>query len=332
MILLDVSPKRICGFNCFDNNIVMGVSNYLGRECLLSFLGEFDFTYTPLNEVNDLLDYNGLFTGEILHVPYMLSKLVGISLSCIEVNEKYRHSLLINKILFCINNKLPVGIGMDAYYLPWNPQRGILHRMHYFLIVGVDYCNDIFYCMDSYLSNEVIKVPISIVIEKCTKLYVVNDVYKERKCDFNAVIEEISLCLSNSGKASSCDKIRMFSHDILDKKFPTDNKKKVTDIGKSNFLFRLTDVANSRYAFLNGLHFLQEKISNIDLSTELEIALGLYKNWEKTKNIIIKGYLSGKIIPSLESAAALINKIASEEELVFNRLIDKKRLKDFEYD
>ena len=135
--LTNISPQKVDNLNCYDNNIIADISRFFQRDYQISLLGEFDFTYRNIDEINNLLDYNYIFTGDILYVPYMLSKFVGISLEHIETREKDNLIMVIERISSYIDNELPVGVGMDSYYLPWNPQYNILHRRHYFLIIGL---------------------------------------------------------------------------------------------------------------------------------------------------------------------------------------------------
>lgn len=191
-ILFNTTPKKVKTLNCYDNNIIADISRFFQRDYQISLLGEFDFTYRNIDEINNLLDYNDIFTGDILYVPYMLSKFVGISLEHIETKEKDNLIMFIERISSYIDTEFPVGVGMDSYYLPWNPQYNILHRIHYFLIIGLDLQENIFYCKESqkdgvYREYEIAKklgkkiIPVGIT--GFTSKYIFNLEFKNIKDD-----------------------------------------------------------------------------------------------------------------------------------------------------
>lgn len=313
-VLFNIIPKKVETLNCYDNNIIADISRFFQRDYQISFLGEFDFTYRNIDKIYNLLDYNDIFTGDILYVPYMLSKFVGISLEHIETREKDNLIMFIERISSYIDTQFPVGVGMDSYYLPWNPQYNILHRRHYFLIIGLDLQENILYCLDSYLSNKIQKIPISLIYSTFDRLIFVNKISKEKSYSISNIIENMKKCLLNSGKKFSCDAIRCFSKDIMNTRFLVDQKATGHVLENSNFLFRLTDVANSRYNFLQGLIYLKEKLSLDNLDDILENTYNVYKEWNTVKQILVKGYISGRVTESIKRASDLLKKIADNEE------------------
>lgn len=319
-LLTKISPQKVDNLNCYDNNIIADISRFFQRDYQISLLGEFDFTYRNIDEINNLLDYNYIFTGDILYVPYMLSKCVGISLEHIEIREKDNLIMFIERISSYIDTEFPVGIGMDSYYLPWNPQYNILHRRHYFLIIGLDLQENIFYCLDSYLSNKIQKIPIPLVYRKFDRLILINKISKEKSYSINNIMEDIQKYLLNSGKKFSCDTIRNFSKDIMNTRFFVDQKVTGHVLENSNFLFRLTDVANSRYNFLQGLIYLKNKLNLDNLNDSLEKTYNVYKDWNILKRILVKGYISGRVTESLKRASDLLKRIADNEETLLVEL------------
>lgn len=317
---IKIQPLRIKNLNCYDNNIIADISSFFKRDYRLSLLGEFDFTYRNIDKTEELLDYNDIFTGDILYVPYLLSQLVGITLEHIEIKERGEYANFIEKILIYIENKIPVGVALDSYYLPWNPQYMILHRRHYVLIIGVNYKEKIFYCLDSYLSDNVQKIPIDIIFNKHDRLVLVKKLEEEKDFSIDSVINNLILCLSNSGKSECCDGIRNFSKDIIRKKFLVDKNVSGTILENSNFLFRLTDIANSRYNFLQGLTYLIEKFRLNNMDDVLEETYNVFIEWEIIRRIITRGYISGRVSNSLQRAAEKLKEIADKEEDILNKL------------
>lgn len=88
----------------------------------------------------------------------------------------------------------------------------------------------------------------------------------------------------------------------------------------SNFLFRLTDVANSRYNFLQGLIYLKNKLNLDNLNDSLEKTYNVYKDWNILKRILVKGYISGRVTESLKRASDLLKRIADNEETLLVEL------------
>lgn len=248
-ILSNLIPKKVNNLNCYDNNIIADISRIVKRDYRLAFFGEFDFTYRNIDRTEKLLDYNDIYTGDILYVPRMLSRFVGVSLEHKEVNNKESIFMFMDQVLSYIEFDIPVGVGIDSYYLPWNPQFKNLHRRHYFLIIGFDLDEGVFYCLDSYLSKQINKIPISLVHHKYDRLILVKGIENEKSYSINSIINELESCLFNSGKLLNCDSIRGFAKDILNKRFLKDQRISGDLLEKSSLLFRLTDMADSRYNF-----------------------------------------------------------------------------------
>lgn len=319
-MIIDIKPNKVKYLNCYDNNIIADIARLYDCDYFISLLGEFDFTYRYIDCVENLLDYNDIFTGDILHVPYMLSEFVGITLEHIEIKERDTYADFIEKILRYIDNKIPVGVALDSYYLPWNPQYMILHRRHYVLIIGVNNKEKIFYCLDSYLSDNVQKIPIDIIFNKHDRLVLVKKLEEEKVFSIDSVINNLILCLSNSGKSECCDGIRNFSKDIIKKKFLVDKNVSGTILENSNFLFRLTDIANSRYNFLQGLTYLNEKFRLNNMNYVLEETYNVFIEWEIIRRMITRGYISGRVSSSLKRVAEKLEEIADKEEDILNKL------------
>lgn len=320
-ILLEISAQKNSYLNCYDNNIIYDIARYYKCDCKLSFLGEFDFTYRNIENVKSLLEYNDIYTGDILYVPYFLSEFFGISISHIEVNEKEKYEKFVDMMLNNLNNNLPIGIGIDSYYLKWNPQFKKLHRRHYFLIVGINLDESIIYCIDSYLSNEVQKIPISNVYNKYDRLILIEKVTPKRKISLNFILDKLMLCLSHSGKDRNCDAIRKFANSITNPRFMINDRATIHMIENSNLFFRLTDIANCRYNFLQALICLKESFKITNMEDILEETYYVYENWKNVKGVLLKGYISGRVSKSLERASAILNKIADNEEIILNKLL-----------
>lgn len=320
-ILLNINAKKVRYLNCYDNNIIADISRFYNCNYLISLLGEFDFTYRFIDCVENLLDYNNIFTGDILYVPYMLSELVGISLKHIEVKKKDEYTSFIKYITQFLERKMPVGIGVDSYYLPWNQQYRKLHRRHYLLISGINFQENIFYCIDSYLSHDIEKIPISALYNKYDRLVLIDHIEQNKNYSLNSVIEKLVLCLSKSGKSSNCNTIRNFAQDITNQRFLVDEKIKGTVLGNSNFLFRLTDIVNCRYNFLQALNYMKDKFELYNMDSILSETYNVFKDWGFVKNIIMKGYISGKVTDSLKRASEALLKIADSEEVLLRQLI-----------
>ena len=133
-------------------------------------------------------------------------------------------------------------------------------------------------------------------------------------------MEDIQKYLLNSGKKFSCDTIRNFSKDIMNTRFFVDQKVTGHVLENSNFLFRLTDVANSRYNFLQGLIYLKNKLNLDNLNDSLEKTYNVYKDWNILKRILVKGYISGRVTESLKRASDLLKRIADNEETLLVEL------------
>ena len=317
---IKIQPLRIRNLNCYDNNIIADISRLFKRDYRLSLLGEFDFTYRNIDKTEELLDYNDIYTGDILYVPQMLSRFASISLEHIEVNNKESIFMFIEQVLSYIEYDFPVGVGIDSYYLPWNPQFKNLHRRHYFLIIGFDLNEGVFYCLDSYLSKQINKIPISLIYHEYDRLILVKGIENEKSYSINIIIKELESCLFNSGKLLNCDSIRGFAKDILSNRFLKDQRVSGDLLEKSNLLFRLTDVADSRYNFSQALYSLATTKRCDAFSKTTEKVLDVYEYWKLLKNIIVKGYISGRVIMSFHKASELLNKIAVKEENILNEL------------
>ena len=174
--------------------------------------------------------------------------------------------------------------------------------------------------MDSYLSKQINKIPISLVHHKYDRLILVKGIENEKSYSINSIINELESCLFNSGKLLNCDSIRGFAKDILNKRFLKDQRISGDLLEKSSLLFRLTDMADSRYNFSQALYSLASTKRCNSFKRIIEKALDLYKDWISLKNIIVKGYISGQVTVNLHRASELLNKIAIKEENVLNEL------------
>lgn len=318
-ILLEIDAKRELGLNCFDNNIIADITRCLGYDYKLSLLGGFDFSYKSFDNESDLLNYGDFFTGDILHVPYLLAKFVGVSIKSSVKDDQYSYQRFIAEVIDSLHKNIPVGIGMDSYNLTWNPEYKKLHRMHYFIIIGVDLENNVFYCLDSYLSKKIEQISMHNTYSLCEKIFLVND-YCEKDYLLIEVINSLLDCFTGSGKRDNCQSIRNFSSEIVNDKFLVDKRVSVTDLEKSNFLFRLSDIADSRKNFILGLVYLEKKFNLKNFDVIINLARDVHNDWEIVRRLIIKGYISGRVISSLFRASNILNNIADEEEELLNKL------------
>lgn len=321
-ILLDILGRKMPNMNCYDNNIIFNLSNYYKRDCSLSFLGGFDFTYRFLNQVDDLLDFNYVFTGDMLHVPVLLKQFSGIDTEIVNIDkaEKRNISDFVNDIINNLQNDKPIGFGIDSFHCPWNPYYMKVHRRHYILIIGINLETQELYCFDNFFSEEMQRLPIQTLFEYSDRAIYVKKVNVLKEVELKDIIRQLVLYLSDSGKSNSCEMIRTFADDIKHPRFIKNEKVKYIDLEKSNFMFRLSDIAWCRYNFAKSLANLSELFYPEQLKTIAEMAFTVYENWIKVKAVIAKGYMKNKVEEHLQRAALILYEIADREEEIMNLL------------
>lgn len=316
-ILLNIDVKRIQQMNCYDNNIIYNLSNYYGRDNKLSFLGGFDFTYRFIDEVDNLLDFNCLYTGGMFWTTIFLEKLLGISTESIEIEKlpnSTRKTFLIDKIQENSQKEKPVGIGIDSYECSWNPHYKSLHRRHYVLIVGMDYEKEVFYCLDNFLSEKIQKIPIKTIVEHTERLIRVTRIDRKKEFDMKEVVKILVKCLSKTGKSDNCNQIRNFAEDI--QRVNVEKKVSYKELEKSNLIFRISDMSWSRYNFAQGLSSLYNIFGIEQINAAAEISLEASSDWSKVKALIVKGYLKNNMKMQLKTLSDILYRVADSEEQV----------------
>ena len=126
------------------------VLNWYKKDYRYLFASCWNFSYDYME------NYKGVnFVPELSALLNNSRKYTGISFSINEINIEHRIEFITNELL----EDRPVVTYMDSFWCPWFPSYMKSHVHHYILIIGVNYKQNHFICLDKLEKQEIVFLP-----------------------------------------------------------------------------------------------------------------------------------------------------------------------------
>lgn len=307
-MVLNICPYKDKTKNCFDNNIILSIVSYWNREYMPYHLCDFDFQLV-YDEKKALKKIRTSFSNS----EKVFSLCSSICLDYHEVNDPLRVNCLIIEEL---QKNRPVGVKVDSFYLPWSDRRGIIHETHYILIIGLDERSDNYIITDGYLSDKLEYLPRTSFFEIEMGLITFSDMYHVRN-EETEIVREFFSCFREEDIKLREDAfhqlIGLFSTDFFEQQMH-----EIKSQRSSSIVSIINDVANSRRNFRNalGTNTIVEVPSVIIEKIDV-----LCEQWEKAKNLILKGLITNRVTV-LQKGLEIIAEIEKTESSIISELVE----------
>jgi hypothetical protein len=317
--MLNIKPYKRALYNCYDNNIITQISNYWKIDYRPYFLGGFKFHFDNLQEDLSKIKLNDISTGSY-YSEKILYRFSGIKLTYSkDVIKDMREFIELLKTQ--LNEEKPVGIWIDSYYLPWSEYYLEIFRKHCFLIIGINEEENILYCVDGYLSNKIETISINEVFEHHDNLiYFEKKEAYIKKIDPSIVIKYVLKSLSYEKALSNQSSIMKFRELISNSEITSKYIEDIDDVNKSELIFIISKIALARYHFADTLKHMNNICKTTIFNEVIQEAFEIHKEWEKVKNMMIKGIYT-KSNRYFEKASKILYDLSIKEEGIIKKFL-----------
>lgn len=315
-MILDFDCKKIIGHSCYDT-MIAAISRFYGISIECSFINDFGFIYPKDNrEFVHLQDYpiwNKFYDDNNTKI---IRNLCGLDIT----NTIAEHSKDIETI---INNYIkktccPIGIEMDSFYIPWNKFHKMVHRQHFFFILGCT--NENYICADNFFENERKILDKKILHRNIFSYFSIKyDSELIINYSINEIIELIKANL-NKKKDSHIRYLRQFADEII---FIKSREYEIfkSDIELSTLIFSLANMEWSRKNFANSLQSIGLKYKSNIFNTIDKDLMGLIIKWNNAKSLTIKSFLFNDTV-YIERVKKNLADIANIEEKIIEMILN----------
>ena len=307
---LNITPLKIDGLDCFEN-IVVSILNWKINSYELSFVESWGFSY----------DYDKVDSSNILGNKISSGKrnVVGNITKYYGVNVVNHRKEGVQEVLNDIKNELskglPVGIFIDPFYCPWEPDYKFEHGKHFCAIVGINEGGD-FICIDS----------LPIILESVLSFKDFNDGYQDYVTfDFSNILlnnfnlkKILNSCISELGlysnKNNAFSDMRLFADSIENSLNIHSEIDGYTNSWSVPLLINITEIYGGRFQTAKLLTYLQDVFHDDYLLLLLERFKSIVKKWNIIRGLFYKISMTAGGAKKLISIANKIREVADFEE------------------
>lgn len=262
-----IKPIHIEACSCMlDVFVSILIAAEIDYEYLFSQLWNFNFDfelfeserYGTEHRIGDFVHLNQLSDNEIL---------APAGVQIIPQDTADVTQILLNIKSSC-NKGIPVYVGLDAYYIPWNDCYHFVHSPHYFMISDIFEEKETLECMDPFFLREKI---VSLSFDEFKAGITQMSLFYIPNKKMNRSREQILFGLEKNLEEAKyiSDRLKKFAV-AIERFFIKDVEYANTDtLWNAPVIMNVTDIANSRVLFAMYLKLLKEKfqieLGNLDL-------------------------------------------------------------------
>ena len=310
--MLNILPRRYDLYDCYQNNIIGPVSDYM-NICHLPVLWA-DFNFKNNNDNPRTFEDISIAVDSRYIMSEIWQDYCGISLKIHKCKDVYEFKKIIIKEL---ENKTPVGIILDSNSVPWSKHFQV--RPHCILICGIDENSNEFLCSDGDFHIEgICRISIQGLFNQYHSILLFSQ-NKTKKRDFKESLEYLVYIINKNNPQKSED-IKKFIHSFEECWDAGNVIDLSTSISKSYFLLDLTLVCNSRYNFMKGIEYFYREFQTKLFFPIVQELNNLFNKWDAFKGLYIKAIISEKK-KFIENALNLLYQIEEEEKSLTQKLL-----------
>jgi hypothetical protein len=273
-------------------------------------------------EKNEYLEDMLIYCANDLH----MYKLMDITIKTI---DNIDNNTLLKLIEDNLKDNNPIAIFTDAFYCPWIKDFYMQHSIpHSFLIININYSDNIVHCVDSFITNDIIQI----TIEEATKhiekigIYCNNEKEKYTLLDVYSII---NLEMGNN-KTTQKEKILSFAEYVNNDSIV--QKDHFSTNSYYNFIFGMKMVLNGRKNIIMLLNYLGDAEQHKRSLNIMENIKESVTKWETAINIIVKGLYTFRR-KDFEKAANIIYELSSIEQKIAEQIqVEVQALEESQYD
>lgn len=323
---INIIPLNIDGLNCFENNII-SILNWKINSYELSFVGSWGFlyNYAKINSSDILGDKISSGNQNLIE---NIINYYGMNV-IVHKNKGVQEDM--NVIKKQLSEGLPVGIFIDTFYCPWEPDYKSKHDKHFCTIVGINEDGD-FICIDS----------MPIILEAVLSLKDFTDGYGGCVTfDFSKTLvknfslkEILNSCISELGlysdKNNAFRDMRIFADSIENSLNIHSEIDGYTEVWNVPLFANISAIYGRRFQTAKLLKYLHDTFHDDYLLLLLEQFKSIVKKWIIIRGLFYKISMVAGGAKKLISIANKIREVADLEEttadMIYNFLRDERIL------
>lgn len=310
---LKIEPCHLNFCTCFED-IIVTVARWKGIPYEPMFYKSWSFQYYPDKSKETLGEKISIWRTLDEETENIICSYMGVYYERINVQKNEIYTTIVNNLA----EKLPVGISMDAYYIPWNPHYGKSHLVSDFLIIG--YESDRYICIDPFVNGNTNSLKMTEMPDDQLGLILFQ--FHERNLDINIkkILKKSVECTLFGLKAyhNDFEQMRQLARDINYEQMRRELKE-ISNIEYAPTIRALKLIEMSRTAFIDFLETCQ--LSDVEYENMREYFLHIVLLWSNVKCMLIKFAVKGYSPSLLDRIKVKIIEVSEFEEMIAKRIL-----------